>query len=152
MIIKSVTAKGDAVPYTPREALVYAVRLGLSSLNDTTQVFWSHDPSPTATTFDVQQLEDTNYEAKATGTTLVGRTTLPNDVFCMPKLYEFDIHYKSSKDPIGAPHLSIISFQAKPTSTNPADNVGLVPVSAPSEPLSLGEIVPTSGGKARGKK
>lgn len=156
MIIKNIKA-GNAIPYTPEEALFYAIRVGLSQMKDPDFVYWITDAKDLKVhTFSVQKLAGADYEAFSTGTVLVGKTEVPADIFQIPKAYQYKIHYKSAKDPIGQPHLAVPEFDISVISTNPADNVGPLPEEALNKDLkkdiSLGEIIPSSGGKVRGKK
>ena len=152
MIIKTITKQGKAIPLSPKEALVPALVLGLTGKNDREFIYWTHDKAPTVSTFDVQSLPDDNYEAKATGTFFLGKTKIPSDIFYTPKLCDFSIHYMSSKDPIGAPHLTVVSMDVSLASTDPSQNVGIVPENSTVACLTLGEITPSVGGKIRGKK
>lgn len=154
MLIKSVTTKGDAVSFTPAEALIHAVKIGLSSKNGSNFIYWSNDKAVPTSKFVVQNVDnENNYEAFAEGVVNAGKTSVSSDMFFAPTAHHFSIHYKSAKDDMGLPHLQVVSFSLNKVNTNPAENVGPIPELQTRESLmtSVGEIVPSSGGKPRGK-
>lgn len=148
MLIKTIV-NGKAIPLSPQEALIHALVMGLSRMNNPNFIHWTHDKNVKVTKFSVQQLSDEGYEAFAEGSVNVGKTKIPEDTFYTAKLYDFVIHYKSTKDPIGAPHLDVVAFSISPANVNPSANVGPIPTPAVKESGMnvLGEILPASGGK-----
>lgn len=119
MLIKTVTQEGAAVPLSPKEALTPAVVIGLSQKNDMEYVYWTEEQAA-ASSLSVHPRENGEYEAFAEGSCVVGKTRVADDRFFVGKPHSFKIHYSSSKDEIGAPHLVVNSFELAPLSTNAA--------------------------------
>lgn len=113
MLIKSVTKDGTAIPLTPEEALTPAVAIGLSTKNNSEFIFWTHEKAH-ATSLSSHPKDDGGYEAFAEGTCVVGKTRVKDDQFFDGKPHTFKIHYGSSKDEIGAPHVAVTSFEMSP--------------------------------------
>jgi len=159
MLIKSITKEGNAVPLSPQEALPHAVAIAVSLKNDSEFIYWTADKNIVAP-LNVHQLGEGEYEANAVGTVMVGRTKIKGDVSYLPKLHNFAVYFKSSKNEIGIPHVSIVSSSFTPVSSDPSKNVGPIPELAVRDTIvplnTLGEIVPSSGGKvssrSHGKK
>jgi hypothetical protein len=141
MIIKAVTKKGDVVPQTAEEALKPAIIAALKTKNTQEVVYWA-DPTGTA----VDSFRTTNtgdngtWEAWATGSTMVGKTTTKDDRFFDPKPHLFDVHYKLGKNDIGLPEVVVVSFAMQPVNTNPQAHIGAFEKDERQTPL--GEIQP----------
>lgn len=144
MLIKGITKNGDAVPLTAKEALPFAINIALSQKNDTEWVFWLEPKSVNAIQFSENNKgNNKGYDAFSEGTFKLGKTRAKDDRFFTPKQHSYKIHYSSSKDEIGAPHVSIESFEIQELSTNPAKNVGKIEVeNTPVARMSVGELQP----------
>jgi hypothetical protein len=130
MIIKSVAKNGDAVEYNPEEALAPAVTIAAAKQLNKEFVFWVGS-TPKASSFRSAPQNGGGYEAFAEGIVEIGKTRINDDKFFLAKPYSFSIHYRSSKDEIGAPHIDVVSFTYEPTDRNPSKVSGPVEKSAP---------------------
>lgn len=145
MLIKAVSAKGDAIPYSAEESLKYAVQYGVKTKNNPDETFWVNTASVSKEHFQAHNDVKTGKwsEAFATGYCMVGKTCNKKDRFHKEKKYFFDIHYKLDKDEIGAPDLKIIKFDLVPVETNPAKNIGKIVTTKPTDaPVVSGELKP----------
>lgn len=145
MLIKGVTKKGDAIPLSPAEALTAAIGMGLSQKNNSEYVYWLGSKTVKTEAFQANTQPDNVYDAFSEGVCSVGKTRVLDDKFFDAKPYRYKIHYKSSKDDFGLPHVSVESFDLTPAETNPAKMVGEVNRENVSLNLS-GEIEPTNKG------
>ena len=144
MLIKGITKKGDAIPLTAKEALPYAINIALSAQNTTDWVFWLDPKSVKAQAFSENSKgNNKGYDAFSSGTFRLGKTRAQDDRFFSPKDHAYEIHFESSKDEIGAPHVTVVSFKMEQISTNPAKNIGKVEIdNTPVARMSLGELAP----------
>lgn len=144
MLIKQITKKGDAVPLTPQEALKHALQRALAFLSEPGKVYWLGAEVVSADELSVTQGEGDSYEAVASGSCYVGHTLTAEDKFFTAKPHSFRVHYRSSKDDIGVPDISIVScnFEKAPAnfSKGPDQN----------QEISSGEVQ-ISGGKITSK-
>lgn len=124
MLIKNVTKRGEAVPYSPQEALVHAIAFAVAKQQSTEFVYWVGPGALKVTSFSHTDSGDGGYDAFSSGVVKIGKTRIADDKFFVEKPYDFSIHYKSSKDDLGAPHLDIVEFSFEPTETNPSKTVG----------------------------
>ena len=142
MIIKGITKKGDAIKYTAEEALPHAIKIAVANLLDSEFVYWI-GTSSAPLTFSSSAKDDGEYEAFATGIVSIGKTRIADDKFLLPKNYNFKIHYRSSKDEIGAPHLEVADFSYEPTQMNASKGVGPADADNSSPFPTTGELIPT---------
>jgi hypothetical protein len=155
MLLKSVTKKGAPVPMTPRECAPFAVVSGVKAMNTNDMIYWADPKTVEITSFSASDDEKGEWKAWAEGTVLIGRTSVSNDRFFVPRPNAFSVRYASSKDPLGLPDISVEAFECKPVETNPSNNVG--PVDRTNAPVAVaGEISaqsaqPTKGGQPRSK-
>jgi hypothetical protein len=120
MIIKAVTAKGDAVPMTAEEAVGKAIVAALVTKNTTDMVFWA-DTTAAKINRPIRSMNHPDgWEAWVTGEVPVGKTRTMDDQFFTPKPHTFAVHYKLAKDDLGMPSLKIVDFSMAPIQSNPA--------------------------------
>jgi hypothetical protein len=150
MLIKGITKKGDAVPLTAQEALPYAINIALSQGNTTDWVYWLETKSVKVLQFSENNKgNNKGYDAFSEGTFKLGKTRAKDDRFFTPKEHTYKIHFESSKDEIGAPHVKVVSFNMEIKSTNPAKNIGKVEVdNTPVARMSVGELTPDASEQA----
>jgi hypothetical protein len=126
MLIKKAVG-GEPIPYSPSEALPYAVEYGVKSLNTQDSVHWTLKKSVESGDMHHVTVPQNNrryrdgWEATATGTVMIGKTCTKTDRFFEPRKHSFSIKYKSSVDELGLPDLEIVSFKTELISTNPLD-------------------------------
>jgi hypothetical protein len=141
MLIKAVTQEGSAIPLSPEEALNPAIVIGLAQKNNSEFVLWTTEKAK-VTSMAVHPKGNGQYEAFAEGTCFVGKTRVADDAFFTDKPHSFKIHYSSSKDEIGAPHVTVNSFEIEPISglqsTGPEGAVS-------AEGMNLSEAKPQGG-------
>jgi hypothetical protein len=120
MLIKS-TVRGNPIPYTPSEALPYAVEYGVKGMNDNDTIYWAlrdtikssacqHIAVPSS-----DKRGRASWEANASGSVVVGRTATKTDKFFQPKKYNFVIRYKSALDTLGLPDIEVLDFKLTQT-------------------------------------
>jgi hypothetical protein len=125
MLIKNKTRKGDPIPYSAEEALPFAIERGARSKNDSKQIFWVEKGTVKKVSFSfLDNPVDGKWEAKAEGSANIGYTDVKTDKFFKAKPYSFVIVYKSSKDNLGLPDISIVSMEMKPLEQNPKKLMG----------------------------
>ena len=132
MLIKSVTKSGDAVPFSPEEALTHAVAIAVSKQQSSDFIYWVVASTP----MQVSSFSHTNsvgggYDAYSAGVVKIGKTRIADDKFFIEKPYKFKIHFQSSKDELGAPHLNVVDFNYTLVEMNPSKAVGEKDLSAP---------------------
>ena len=111
MLIKAVTRQGNPVPYSPEEALPYAVEYGVKSMNTQERVYWVLKNTVQKDSIHYNNLPDGGWEAVAEGSASIGHTVTSTDAFMDAKNTKFKIHYKPGKDELGLPDIKIVSFE-----------------------------------------
>lgn len=143
MLIKGINKKGDAIPYSPFEALPTAVTRAAKAMNTLEMIYWVDKSTVEASAFRSSTPDKNGYwEAWAEGTVSVGRTKTKGPVFYVPKKHSFKIHYKSAKDEFGIPDIAMASPPVIDTiETNPSKMIGFTPANKPLAVVS-GELKP----------
>jgi hypothetical protein len=150
MLVKGVTKNGDAIPLSPREALPAAMAIAVAAWGSDF-VHWLGSQDFKVEKFDSTIKAKNDYDAVSTGTCLIGKTRVADDRFYAAKPYSYDIHFKSSRDEIGTPHVSVVSFKAEPLETDPSKLVGEVDTKN-EKPQEDGEIKPQAGGRVKSRR
>ena len=114
MLIKAVTRQGTPIPYTPEEALPFAVEYGVKSLNSDKSIYWVLKDTVKLDAIHYNQLPGGEWEAVAEGTASIGQTLVEQDLFMDSKESRFKVHYKPSKDGLGLPDITVLSFTSNP--------------------------------------
>lgn len=146
MLIKTISNRGDAIPYTPEESLPFAVEYGMRMKTDQKYVYWLVRQSIKLASIHFRKEALGSWEASANGTAMVGRTNIATDRFTTPKEYQFSIRYKPGKDNLGLPDIQVIEFDMTPTAaerTVPMDFVDqTLPPETPNDTMvSVKEII-----------
>lgn len=148
MLLKRIDGKGQAVPMTPAEALYHAVVGGLKGINSQEFVYWTPKGSVKASSpVAFFTHPDGVWEATAEGEFMLGKTRVRDDQFFDAKKATFRIGYKSSKDEIGLPDITVTSFSYELVQTNPSRASGPVDNTQVEAPLVTGELTPERTGR-----
>lgn len=113
MLIKAVTRQGTAVPYSPEEALPFAVEYGTKRLSTSEKIYWVIRDSVKQDSIHYNQLPEGSWEAVAEGTAKIGHTVTAQDLFMEPKETKFKIHYRPGKDELGLPDIKVVLFETE---------------------------------------
>lgn len=146
MLIKSITKKGIAIPMTPAECVPAAITYGLKKADKSEWILWAMPKSvKLSKPLAVTPSDDKNWEAQAEGIVMIGKTHTDSGKFHITRPHSFKVHYKSSKDILGLPDISIVDFQVTQLPNNPSDGVGPAPQNAAQAPIMLqsGELTPS---------
>lgn len=125
MLIKAVNRQGNAVPYTPEEALPFAVEYGVKSNNTLDTVYWVIRESIKIKNVHFNQKQDGAWEAIADGTADIGFTESKTDRFHDPKPHRFSVQYTPTKDSLGMPDIAVVKFEIEKIGQNPSASVGV---------------------------
>lgn len=140
MLIKSVSKTGHAVPFEPNEAAPMAVMYAIKTKNTADTVFWALKNTIKVDGCTFTKHPDGNWEASATGTAMVGTTTVATDKFSIPRLSKFFIEYKHSKDAVGIPDISVTEATFTQVGNNPSKMVGAVDTTNTQPQTVVGEL------------
>jgi hypothetical protein len=158
MFIKSITKKGQPVPFTPKECLERALTLGLkneaTAESDKKFIFFLTKSSAVATQFaehpgPVTAVKKSkapalpSWIAVASGTCLLGKHDVAKNRFYKAKSYAFQITYASGKDALGIPDVSVTTCAFTAVETNPGGAHG---PRKTNPPVVVGELTPQPGG------
>lgn len=110
MLIKTISSKGAPIPYTPEEALPFAVEYGVRAMSDDVRVYWTVRESIKQGSIHYNKLPDGSWEAIADGSAHVGYSSTKDDRFHDAKPIKFKIQYKPTKDNLGLPDIQVVSF------------------------------------------
>lgn len=111
MLIKAVTRQGTAVPYSPEEALPFAVEYGTKMLSTNDKIYWVIKESVKQDSIHYNKMPDGTWEAIAEGTANIGHTLASQDLFMDAKSTRFKVQYKPGKDDLGLPDIKVLSFE-----------------------------------------
>ena len=144
MLIKKITQKGKPIPYTPKEAIPFAVARSAKVKSTLAVVYWVDRRSIIVTSFKSGPTDtEGGWEAWAEGTVAVGKTMASTGKFHVTKSHAFNTHYKSGKDDLGVPDIVVLDDSTLDLlEVNPSKLVGDVPVNVPPITI-LGEVEPT---------
>ena len=111
MLIKAVNRQGNAVPYSPEEALTFAVEYGVKSKNTSEKIYWVVRDSIKHTKIHFNNMPDGTWEAIAEGVAHIGHTDVATDAFHDARPKQFSVHYKPVKDGLGLPDIGVVKFE-----------------------------------------
>ena len=153
MLIKGVDKSGKAIPIAPAEAIPHAVQYGVKTQNTSENIFWVDPKSVEVTAFHHTPVDEQgNWVAHAHGEAMIGKTTVANDRFHLPKKYSFKMRFSSSKDAFGIPDIKVDDFAIEVMETNPSKLIGEVDTSQEKAPLAVGELTASSAQGGRPSK
>jgi len=140
MLIKSVSKTGHAIAFEPNEAAAVAVMYAIKTKNTSDTVFWALKNTIKIENCTFTKHPDGNWEAIASGTAMVGTTTVATDKFSIPRLSQFSVEYKHTKDSVGMPDIAVTEASFSQVGTNPSKMVGAVDTTNVLPQTVVGEL------------